>query len=432
MDVRHRAALRHLLAERRAQLLREVAHTESDLDAIAANRGSEFEEHAQETRAAQLLARLDDRGKAELERVDAALSRIDASGYGICDECGGPIPVRRLAALPSTPYCRDCAERIERGERLHPTLEPHATVVPDYNLLTGRELEDVILEHLREDGRVDPEELRIVCRRGVAYLDGVVPSERERQIALHTVTDVMGLSEVVDRLQVRDLSWPSPAAASAGEGSDTVDQTDITVSPRSAAGPRLDRGAAAAVPAAQPSPQTDWNVLATAQEGAARDLKRFLKHHAAFRASGFRNVLLGYVADVDQFLAGLAADLEQKPFAQAWLGRILPIRLTFPVQLRTFSADVESRLRGLVAELAGQTFHVRVERRGHKGILSTRDLELRFGEFLWTTLSEEAANPRISFKDPDVVVAVEIVGETAGIAVIPAAWLRRFPFVKID
>jgi DnaK suppressor protein len=205
-DIEH---FRRILRRQRQMLFREVSNAEADLRQITEGRESEFEEHASEERTARLLARLDERGKAELEEIDRALLRIDQAQYGHCQGCGGRIPLRRLAALPSTPYCRDCAERAERGEAVEIEAEPPRSgpVPPDYSLLTGRELEEAIRDQLHEDGRVDLEELRIVCRHGVVYLDGSLPSEAERQILLHTVTDFMGLTEVVERLQVKEILW---------------------------------------------------------------------------------------------------------------------------------------------------------------------------------------------------------------------------------
>lgn len=52
------------------------------------------------------------------------------------------------------------------------------------SLTTDRELESVIRDQVREDGRVDMEELRIVCRHGVVSLDGSLPSGEEHSIVL--------------------------------------------------------------------------------------------------------------------------------------------------------------------------------------------------------------------------------------------------------
>ncbi len=203
-DIQH---FRRVLLRQRQMLFREVSNTEADLRHITEDRESEFEEVASDERTRRLLAQLDDRGKEELEEIDRALTRIDRQQYGRCEGCGGRIPLRRLAALPATPYCRDCAERAEGGELAETESPRSGPVPPDYSLLTGRELEEAIRDHLHEDGRVDLEELRVVCRHGVTYLHGSIPSEGERQILLHTITDIMGLTEVVDRLQVKEILW---------------------------------------------------------------------------------------------------------------------------------------------------------------------------------------------------------------------------------
>jgi len=62
-------------------------------------------------------------------------------------------------------------------------------------------------EQIRADPRIDTEELRIVCRHGVVYLDGALPSEVEHQMVLKSVQDVAGFQEVVDHVRVEALAW---------------------------------------------------------------------------------------------------------------------------------------------------------------------------------------------------------------------------------
>ena len=52
----------------------------------------------------------------QLTRIRAALTRIADGTYGECLNCEKTIGVKRLEALPSTPYCIDCQEKIEKGE----------------------------------------------------------------------------------------------------------------------------------------------------------------------------------------------------------------------------------------------------------------------------------------------------------------------------
>lgn len=197
------------LRRQREVLFKEVADTEADLRFIEEDRESELEERAQEERMVRLLARLDERGRRSLEEIDAALRRISEGTYGRCERCGRPIPVARLRALPATRFCVECAHEQE-GPR-SPAAEgrvPHTERVPgDFSLLTDRELEAVIREQVHEDGRVDTQELSIRCRQGVVYLRGALPSEAEHSVLLQLVTDVLGLNEVVDRIEVKEILW---------------------------------------------------------------------------------------------------------------------------------------------------------------------------------------------------------------------------------
>ncbi|HWB14019.1 MAG TPA: TraR/DksA C4-type zinc finger protein [Pirellulales bacterium] len=47
-----------------------------------------------------------------LADVRAALNRIDQGTYGICEECQTEIDEARLEALPYTPYCINCAQKM--------------------------------------------------------------------------------------------------------------------------------------------------------------------------------------------------------------------------------------------------------------------------------------------------------------------------------
>ncbi len=46
-----------------------------------------------------------------LRKADNALERLDKGEYGICESCGTAIPIARLAVLPYTTVCVECAQR---------------------------------------------------------------------------------------------------------------------------------------------------------------------------------------------------------------------------------------------------------------------------------------------------------------------------------
>jgi len=48
-----------------------------------------------------------------LDKVNAALEKIDEGTYGICDSCNIEINENRLEALPWASLCRDCQDRVE-------------------------------------------------------------------------------------------------------------------------------------------------------------------------------------------------------------------------------------------------------------------------------------------------------------------------------
>ena len=47
--------------------------------------------------------------RLRLAEIDAALARVEAGTYGVCQRCGGAIPDERLEARPTAAYCVACA-----------------------------------------------------------------------------------------------------------------------------------------------------------------------------------------------------------------------------------------------------------------------------------------------------------------------------------
>ncbi len=194
-----------LLRKQRKDLLEEFRRAEEDLQFIAEDRESEIEERAQEERSARLLSSMDDRTLHAVQEIDAALQRLVDGKYGVCEVCGRKIKSARLRALPATRFCKDCSVQ-EEAKQLISTEESIAkTKVPlpgDLTLLNDSELAEMIGDHVREDGRLDPEELGILCSKGVVHLTGAIPGELEHQILLQIVTDLIGAKPIVDQIKV--------------------------------------------------------------------------------------------------------------------------------------------------------------------------------------------------------------------------------------
>ena len=53
----------------------------------------------------------------EIQRLKAALLRLERDDFGECLECGEPIAKARLKADPAATLCRECASELESGPR---------------------------------------------------------------------------------------------------------------------------------------------------------------------------------------------------------------------------------------------------------------------------------------------------------------------------
>lgn len=61
--------------------------------------------------------RIRDRERKLMNKIEEALNRIDEGNYGLCEDCGGEISVKRLEARPVAKYCIDCKTKQEQREK---------------------------------------------------------------------------------------------------------------------------------------------------------------------------------------------------------------------------------------------------------------------------------------------------------------------------
>jgi DnaK suppressor protein len=111
--------LKKMLEDRRRELMNEVqgkirdARAEGGKEREVLDQGESSEVDIQEDIEFALIQM-----KAEtLNKVDAALRRLDEGSYGDCFECGDEISEARLRALPFAVRCKDCEEARETAEQ---------------------------------------------------------------------------------------------------------------------------------------------------------------------------------------------------------------------------------------------------------------------------------------------------------------------------
>jgi RNA polymerase-binding transcription factor len=99
-------------------ILRESRETVAHLQNESENHPDLADRASSETdRAIELRAR--DRQRKLINKIDAALTRIDQGTYGFCEETGEPIAIKRLEARPIATLSIEAQERHERRERVY-------------------------------------------------------------------------------------------------------------------------------------------------------------------------------------------------------------------------------------------------------------------------------------------------------------------------
>jgi DnaK suppressor protein len=106
---------RELLHTERREYVQKAEELKAEADSLA--RESEpgdiqFDEEGGEGGTASIDREVDlvlsAQARAAVDEIDRALLKIDAGTYGICENCGQPIPRARLKALPYAALCVQC------------------------------------------------------------------------------------------------------------------------------------------------------------------------------------------------------------------------------------------------------------------------------------------------------------------------------------
>jgi DnaK suppressor protein len=111
--------IRNALQTRREALLKQVAAALEDsgqtqyAEVLGRASGDSSDEALAVTLGDISAARLDHEIR-QLRELDAAMRRMQSEDFGLCQDCGAPIPVARLIANPSAVRCIACQELHEK------------------------------------------------------------------------------------------------------------------------------------------------------------------------------------------------------------------------------------------------------------------------------------------------------------------------------
>jgi DnaK suppressor protein len=109
------AEQRQLLFEERATYIGSAETLKAQADSLALEHEPgdvQFDEEGGEGGTANVDREIDlylsAQARATVVEIDRALEKIDDGNYGLCEQCGQPIPDARLQALPYASLCVAC------------------------------------------------------------------------------------------------------------------------------------------------------------------------------------------------------------------------------------------------------------------------------------------------------------------------------------
>lgn len=176
----------------------------------------------------------------------------------------------------------------------------------------------------------------------------------------------------------------------------------------------------------------NWNLMATTAEGKYTQALGFLARFGIVKPTSYYNVVMMEVREVPELMEFLAREWESQGGRLLLLQRVVPMSHTFNFRdHQAFGMRAAEIVSGWTDRLAGKTFHVRMHRRGFKDQLHS-EKEERFLNTAIVEATERSGNPAVvSFDDPDVVIAVETIGNQAGMSLWLREDLQRYPFLHI-
>ena len=106
-----------VLTEKRDEIVKKAKQTLEEDMTLDANDLPDEMDLASSEYLQSFTFRLRGREKVFLDKIEKALRKIEDGSFGICEECGEEISIKRLEARPETTLCIRCKEDQERKEK---------------------------------------------------------------------------------------------------------------------------------------------------------------------------------------------------------------------------------------------------------------------------------------------------------------------------
>lgn len=154
---------------------------------------------------------------------------------------------------------------------------------------------------------------------------------------------------------------------------------------------------------------------------------RNLRALGAFRPTPYRGVLVGVVEGETAGAIRDAWRADASIFEQ--VVRVIPLERVVPFEREDVTEQLCHELEDAGERVAGCSFHVRARLRGLSGKLESHAVERALGGFLLDVADRRGNPARVTFKDPDLVLAVEVIGRRVGYGFLDRD-VRAVPLVR--
>jgi len=116
LDRKTIAKFKKILLKEREQIVGEVKQIAESSKEMGQDGIQDIGDEAANIYNKQVLLSLNENERMRLQEADEALDRIENGTYGVCEECGGPISLKRLEVRPVAKYCVPCLTKLEKGK----------------------------------------------------------------------------------------------------------------------------------------------------------------------------------------------------------------------------------------------------------------------------------------------------------------------------
>ena len=166
----------------------------------------------------------------------------------------------------------------------------------------------------------------------------------------------------------------------------------------------------------------EWNILVSTYQGGYRRASRALRKLGVVENTPYHNVIAMTAADPMALLEAIERRTEEIPSLYDAISRVAPANAAFHFdsvdELQRKAKEIVLRW---APRLGGRSFHVRLRRRGARHAIHAHEVERYLDEALIDALAQTGSPGKISFTDPDAVIAIDTVDDCAGLAL----WTRE-------